>query len=172
MSEAFRPSLEKAMSIMTQDAALDYIAKRGAASSYNQRNRIQWALKVLETDLLPHISTKPEGNQRKAYFVGYMVNRLIQGSLGRAQEDDRDYYGKKRMDMAGALLSNLFRQQFRQVVDDMKKYIQNELNNGKREINLAHAIKADTITRGLRSALATGNWGKDKQGDVQKTGVA
>jgi DNA-directed RNA polymerase II subunit RPB2 len=147
---------------MTQDAALDYIAKRGAASSYNQRNRIQWALKVLETDLLPHISTKPEGNQRKAYFVGYMVNRLIQGSLGRAQEDDRDYYGKKRMDMAGALLSNLFRQQFRQVVDDMKKYIQNELNNGKREINLAHAIKADTITRGLRSALATGNWGKDK----------
>ena len=101
-----------------------------------------------------------------------MVNRLIQGSLGRAQEDDRDYYGKKRMDMAGALLSNLFRQQFRQVVDDMKKYIQNELNMGKREINLAHAIKADTITRGLRSALATGNWGKDKQGDVQKTGVA
>jgi len=40
MSEAFRPSLEKAMSVMTQDAALDYIAKRGAASSYNQRNRI------------------------------------------------------------------------------------------------------------------------------------
>jgi DNA-directed RNA polymerase II subunit RPB2 len=76
------------------------------------------------------------------------------------------------MDMAGALLSNLFRQQFRQVVEDMKKYIQNELNMGKKEINLAHAIKADTITRGLRSALATGNWGKDKQGDVQKTGVA
>jgi DNA-directed RNA polymerase II subunit RPB2 len=70
------------------------------------------------------------------------------------------------MDMAGPLLSNLFRQQFRQVVEDMKKYIQNELNMGKREINLAHAIKSDTITRGLRSALATGNWGKDKQGDV------
>ena len=48
----------------------------------------------------------------------------------------------------------------------MKKYITNELNLGKKEINLAHAIKADTVTRGLRSALATGNWGKDKQGDV------
>jgi len=35
MSEAFRPSLEKAMSVMTQDGALDYIARRGAASSYN-----------------------------------------------------------------------------------------------------------------------------------------
>lgn len=33
-------------------------------------------------------------------------------------------------------------------------------------------MKSDMITRGLRSALATGNWGRDKQGDVQKTGVA
>jgi DNA-directed RNA polymerase beta subunit len=41
------------------------------------------------------------------------------------------------MDMAGALLSNLFRQQFRQVVDDMKKYIQRQLDEGKNEINLA-----------------------------------
>jgi DNA-directed RNA polymerase beta subunit len=57
-----------------------------------------------------------------------MVNRLIQGSLGRAGEDDRDYYGKKRMDMAGALLSNLFRQQFRIVVEDMKKTVEKELS--------------------------------------------
>jgi DNA-directed RNA polymerase II subunit RPB2 len=34
-----------------------------------------------------------------------MVNRLIQASLGRTPEDDRDYYGKKRMDMAGQLMS-------------------------------------------------------------------
>ena len=74
--------------------------------------------------------------------------------------------------MAGALLSNLFRQQFRQVVEDMKKYIEKELNLGRKEIILSQAIRPDTITRGLRSALATGNWGKDKQGDVQKTGVA
>jgi DNA-directed RNA polymerase II subunit RPB2 len=40
MSEAFRPSLEKGMSIMTQDAALDFIAKRGSASGYNVRKRI------------------------------------------------------------------------------------------------------------------------------------
>ena len=44
----------------------------------------------------------------------------------------------------------------------MKKYVKRQLEEGRREINLAHAIKADTITRGLRSALATGNWGKDK----------
>ena len=70
------------------------------------------------------------------------------------------------MDMAGALLSNLFRQQFRIVVEDMKKTVEKELTQGKKEFNIQNAIKADTVTRGLRSALATGNWGKDKQGDV------
>lgn len=101
-----------------------------------------------------------------------MVNRLIQGSLGRTDEDDRDYYGKKRMDMAGALLSGLFRQEFRKCVDDMKKILKRDLDAGRQELNMRNAIKDEAITRGLRSALATGNWGKDKQGDVQKTGVA
>lgn len=117
---------------------------------------------ILESEFLPHISTKKEGNDRKAYFVGYMVNRLIQGQLGRTDEDDRDYYGKKRMDMAGAMLSSLFRQEFRKCVDDMKKLIEREISGRNREFVLANCIKHDTITRGLRSALATGNWGKDR----------
>eukprot|EP00352_Strombidinopsis_acuminata_P008760 CAMPEP_0176362182 /NCGR_PEP_ID=MMETSP0126-20121128/18256_1 /TAXON_ID=141414 ORGANISM="Strombidinopsis acuminatum, Strain SPMC142" /NCGR_SAMPLE_ID=MMETSP0126 /ASSEMBLY_ACC=CAM_ASM_000229 /LENGTH=111 /DNA_ID=CAMNT_0017718011 /DNA_START=1311 /DNA_END=1646 /DNA_ORIENTATION=- len=33
-------------------------------------------------------------------------------------------------------------------------------------------MKHESITRGLKSALATGNWGRDKQGQVQKTGVS
>jgi DNA-directed RNA polymerase II subunit RPB2 len=54
----------------------------------------------------------------------------------------------------------------------MKKILIKEINSGKDSLNLSSAIKSDIITRGLRTALATGNWGKDKQGDVQKTGVA
>ena len=42
---------------------------------------------------------------KKAFFTGYMTNRLIQAALGRTTEDDRDYYGKKRLDMAGALIA-------------------------------------------------------------------
>lgn len=63
----------------------------------------------MKDDLLPHVGIA-EGDQfKKAYFTGYMCNRLIQAGLGRTTEDDRDYYGKKRLDMAGALLANIFR---------------------------------------------------------------
>lgn len=44
----------------------------------------------------------------------------------------------------------------------MIKILKKEIDCGKRELNLRQAIKSDTITRGLRSALATGNWGKDR----------
>lgn len=64
--------------------------------------------------------------------------------------------------MAGSLLSGLFRQLFRNFVDDMIKYIKRDLDNGKMEITWAQAMKSESITRGLRTALATGNWGKDK----------
>ena len=113
MCEALKPSLEQAMTIMTEEDALDYISRRGSGAQYSRETRIAYAQKILETEFLPHVSITPEGLYKKSYFVGYMVNRLIQASLGRTSEDDRDYYGKKRMDMAGSLLSGLFRQLFR-----------------------------------------------------------
>jgi DNA-directed RNA polymerase II subunit RPB2 len=77
MCEALRPSLEEAMAVMTEEDALDFIAGRGAASSYTRERRIQYAQNILETECLPHISTTKEGVFRKSFFVGYMVNRLI-----------------------------------------------------------------------------------------------
>lgn len=101
-----------------------------------------------------------------------MANKLIKASIGSITEDDRDYYGKKRLDMAGLLLSSHFRQLFKQFTDVMQKILKKDIDNGHKEIELTKYIKSDIITRGLKTALATGNWGKDKQGDVLKTGVA
>ncbi len=150
----------------TEEEALDYIAKRGSAQAFIKENRIAYTRLLLESELLPHVSTRPNDVQRKAFFLGYMVNKLLRAFLGRIQEDDRDYYGKKRLDMAGSLLASHFRQLFRQFTDVMKKILIKEINSGKDSLNLSSAIKSDIITRGLRTALATGNWGKDKQGDV------
>jgi DNA-directed RNA polymerase II subunit RPB2 len=54
----------------------------------------------------------------------------------------------------------------------MYKILKKDIDSGMSEIDLKKAIKSDIITKGLKTALATGNWGRDKQGDTIKTGVA
>jgi len=109
---------------------------------------------------------------KKSFFLGYMANKLVKASLGFINEDDRDYYGKKRLDMAGSLLGANFRALFRSFTDVMTKILKRDIDNGHDKILLQKALKPDIITHGLRTALATGNWGKDKDGNVQKTGVS
>lgn len=41
-----------------------------------------------------------------------MIHRLCNAALGRVSDDDRDHYGKKRLDLAGVLLGSLFRTLF------------------------------------------------------------
>ena len=113
MIDMLRASLEEAQTIRTREDALDYIAKKGSNYGYNREARMRFAMSMLEDKLLPHISTDSDGSLKKAYFVGYMVNRLLTGALGRSTEDDRDYYGKKRLEMAGTLLAGLYRTLFR-----------------------------------------------------------
>ena len=97
-------------------------------------------------------------NMLQAYFFGYMIHRLLLVALGRRPEDDRDHYANKRLDLGGPLLAGLFRLLFRKLQKDVRYYVQRCVDRGK-DINIPHAINKDTITRGLRYSLATGNWG-------------
>ena len=173
MLELLRPSLEEAFEIHDQDSALDFIGRRGASESVLRAKRIQYAREILQREMLPHVSTVPGNESKKAFFIGYMVHRLGNCALGRSNEDDRDHYGKKRLDMAGALFAGLFRQLFRKFTKDTQNNLKQMIESGKgKNLNLHLAIKNKTITNGLRYALATGNWGTNKSGQVQKTGVA
>jgi len=90
-------------------------------------------------------------------------------SLERVDEDDRDHYGNKRLDLAGPLLGGLFRMLFRKLTKDVVAYLQKCIDEG-RDFNLASAIKSRLITDGLRYSLATGNWGDRK--DASRAGVS
>ena len=65
--------------------------------------------------LLPHLGNTKEYFYKKAYYLGNMAKKLICAYLGATQEDDRDHYGKKRIEMSGDLLLNLFKDQFKNV---------------------------------------------------------
>eukprot|EP00941_MAST-03F_sp_MAST-3F-sp1_P000687 g687.t1 len=123
--------------------------------------------------MLPHVAvTASHGNEtKKAYFLGYIVHRLLQCSLGRREQDNRDHIANKRMDMAGPLCANMFRLLFYTLSKDVKKSLQKCVDSG-REFNITASLRCKTITQGLQYALATGNWGLQSKGIASKTGVA
>ncbi|KAK9805346.1 hypothetical protein WJX73_004503 [Symbiochloris irregularis] len=158
MLEALRPSIEEAYPIQSQEVALDFIGKRGSAIGVVRDKRIQYAREILQRELLPHVGVGEFCETKKAYFFGYMIHRLLLVALGRRDQDDRDHYANKRLDLGGPLLAQLFRQLFRKLIKDLRYYVQKAVDRG-RDFNLTAAIGKETITRGLKYSLATGNWG-------------
>ena len=56
---------------------------------------------ILTKEFLPHIG--PD-KTKKAYYLGYMVRKLLLTFMGRIDTDDRDNYQNKRVDTPGMLL--------------------------------------------------------------------
>ncbi|KAL4102971.1 hypothetical protein PRIC1_006712 [Phytophthora ramorum] len=155
LMERFKSSLEEAFVIQEQEVALDFIGRRGSAINVSKSDRIRYAQDILQKEMLPHVGVEDHNETKKAYFLGYVVHKLLMCSLGRIGEDDRDHYGNKRLDLAGPLLGGLFRILFKKLTKDVKSFLQKCVDNGK-DFNLTLAIRSRTITNGLRYSLATG----------------
>lgn len=177
--------IEEANQVMCPKAALEYLSRYLNITGYpkevlnNKHQRINIIRNILEKEFLPHVG---KDFQKKALYLGYMVNKLIKCFLGLKEFDDRDSYINKRVDTPGVLMANLFRQYYGKVIKDMKNMIQKEINTGGwkatnkfinviNKVNVSKIIKSTIIDSGMRYALATGNWGiksnKNKQGVAQ-----
>ncbi|KAK2953101.1 putative DNA-directed RNA polymerase II subunit rpb2 [Blattamonas nauphoetae] len=174
MMEMIRPSLIACAEYPTEQLALEYIGNRARnATTVIRADRIAYASNLLNKKLLPHVGVSEQSNVQKQFFLGYIINHTLSVALGLCEEDDRDHFGNKRVDLAGTLLSNLFRQLFHRVVEDARKTLQGVVNKN-RELDLAtvtSAIRHRTITSQMLYCLATGNWGT-KKGEPTATGVS
>ena len=102
--DLFIPSIHDASKIFNQTNALKFI------STFTKRGTVSSVMEILSDFFLPHIG---ELNWReKAYFVGYMVMRMLNVSLGRELPTDRDSFFYKRIELTGSLLNDLFREYF------------------------------------------------------------
>ncbi|ABW97896.1 rpb2 (nucleomorph) [Hemiselmis andersenii] len=155
-------------SILDQETALAAIGQhisRGAQSL-----RIKHAYETLQKEFLPHVGIGQGFELRKGFFFGYIINKLMATQIGKRATDDRDHYGHKRLDVAGPLLSVLFRQLLGKVIKDLRTSLQRKSNLGKNFNQISDFIKPSFLTTGIQYALATGNWGTDKQ--ASRTGVS
>ena len=151
---------------LTRESALDFIGHK-IASGQPQEVRIRRAEEFIDREFLPHLGDKPEDRVKKALFLAEMANRVLQFSLGKREEDDKDNYSNKRLRLAGDLIAELFRESFEAVVRNLQSRLEETLAQRKKE-KPTNLIRSDIITDRLRSALATGNWGADRTGVSQQ----
>ena len=182
-TQLLRGSLEEASLIITPEGAKEYMSRYVNMMGYNrdqseQKRRMVYLNDIFKNDFLPHVGTS---HKKKALFLGMMVKRLLDVYLKNKSYDDRDSYSNKRVDTAGILMGNLFRQYYTKLIKDMKTQINKEYSNGSwkatndfkniiNKANIYKIIKSSTISTGLKYALATGNWGLKSM--VNKQGIA
>jgi len=154
---------EKGIKIQTTEEAIDFlIPKLRVLRRYTETNKEtklmqkkMHLLNLLSNSFLPHVEG---GLSNKAYYLGYMINKLLKVVLGRATVDDRDSYINKRIDLPGDLLFELFRPQFKKMLGECKKFFDNRNRDVGKPINVISHIKPNTIEQGLKASLSTGNW--------------
>ena len=111
MIYALKASIIDAQNQKEEESALQIIISHAMFTPINMekeagiKKKREFTVNVLENDLFPHCKTKTQ----KIYFLGYMVNKLLQTSFGWRKSDDRDSYLNKRLDTTGILLNNLLR---------------------------------------------------------------
>ncbi|MFX1264163.1 MAG: DNA-directed RNA polymerase subunit B [Promethearchaeota archaeon] len=149
----------------TRNNALDFIGKRVAVGQ-TKEYRLARAEKVLDRYLLPHIGTEEKHRLQKAYYLGQMVERLLELVLLKRQADDKDHYANKRLKLSGDLLMSLFRVALYSLTRDIKYQLERTAVRGRKP-NIRTAVRADVITQRLKHALATGNWVGGKAGVSQ-----
>jgi DNA-directed RNA polymerase II subunit RPB2 len=102
--DLFIPSIHDANRIFTQEVALKFIA------SFTKGKTIPHVLEILTNYLLPHIG---EMNfLDKAYFLGHMVKQLLKVYTKEIKATDRDNFKFKRVELAGTLLYDLFKEYY------------------------------------------------------------
>ena len=88
--------------------------------------------------------------------------------LGRKQPNDRDNYDNKRVESPGILIGQLFRQNWRKLLNEIGKIFKKKNQSDENPIKVINQIKPNTIEQGIQKAMATGIWGMNKT----KKGVA
>tara|TARA_Y100000780_G_scaffold179369_1_gene164733 strand:+ start:34383 stop:36800 length:2418 start_codon:yes stop_codon:yes gene_type:complete len=153
--------------ILTQERAIDYLlTKMRVMKKYSDTDKDvaleqkrMHLMHLLKNNFLPHVSGELID---KAYYLGFMIHKLMKVFLGRESPDDRDSYVNKRIDLPGNLIEELFRQFYKKMLNDCNKFFKKRNVDDNKPFNIINQIKPNIIEQGLKAALLTGAWGKKK----------
>ncbi len=169
--ELLKPSIKSSQPIYTQKSAFKLL-------SLNTKGKENFnVVDILSNNLFPNFGTD---NILKAYYLGYVVRKMLLTHIGLYQETDRDSYVNKRVDLPGSLLLELYRELWGQYKRNTSLKIDNEyklnyestpgsdISNLMNDLNIHkifdHSIM-DSINKSFGARFGTGI--SSRQGIVQ-----
>lgn len=127
LQDALSASLEEAaaLGIFSQAAALEYIgakvkAKRAPLGGRSHLSKLDEGRNIMASVVLSHVPVERWNFRPKAVYVCHMVRRILLVSFGKQKLDDKDYYGNKRLELAGQLMALLFEDLFKRFNSELK----------------------------------------------------
>ena len=177
-------SMMEAADIQTREDALMFLGRPQNINTWSGKSGKTISVEdILADELFPHVGGV-DTNYEKACLLAHMTRKVLWITTQRIPIDDRDAYPNKRVDLPGFLLSNLFRTYYTtKMVKDIRASLGKEIHSGAwrstgnfedivNVSNIYKIIKSTIIDVGMKSSLATGNFGSAKIGGPTKIGVA
>lgn len=131
----------------------------GTFQRKNQSPEVE-AMETLAHFVLNHVPVENYNFRQKVIYIAHIIRRVLQTVNDRTLLDDKDYYGNKRLELAGSLLSLLFEDLFKRFNSDLKRQADMILSKPNRASSFdpIKFLRTDTITQGFVHAISTGNW--------------
>lgn len=180
------PSIEiaHAANVWTSEQALRYLVGKlkmslnfvptKLSNQYDHRRKSQLdnVRDLLNTTVVAHIPVVAGNYRPKSIYICQMIRRLIKAIDNPEYIDDRDYYGNKRLELAGSLLSLLFEDLLKRFNNELRIIADKNIPKIKTaQFDVVKHMRQDIITNGLTSAIATGNW-TVKRFRMERVGVS
>ena len=170
---AFMPYIDScihnASAIVTQYDAITFISLLVKGRSITR------TMRILADYFLPHIG---EVNfVEKAYYLGYLVNRLLSVATGIEKPTDRDSYKYKRLSLIGPLMKDLFREYYVQQQHHIRLSFETKYEFGKKTFSdlsimiyklYAEVFRKRIVETGFQKAFK-GKWGATEH--TRKVGI-
>ncbi|KAL9643773.1 hypothetical protein ABK040_016075 [Willaertia magna] len=166
--EILGPSFEECIkeNVYTSEQAIEWMAKYLKMADFKKnKSKTDECREILSNVILCHIPVYKFNYRMKIVYIAIMIRRMIDAMIDSNNIDDKDYYGNKRLEMAGQLLSLLFEDLFKKFNDEIKRTLEKKKLKKRSnsamdvmEVNTLFSTNANKITEGLKNSISSGNW--------------
>ena len=162
--------LEVGLDYPTINDALNHIGKIGKTyameddddfKDHAKQNAIQYARRLIDYELLPHMGTGPTSRDAKLYFIGLMVNNLLPVHFGIVPPESKDHIAYKQIDTPGVIFKSLFADSFKAILGDVQRMVFKSVNS-RDFVNIKSIIANRTVTQNFINAFKKNRWELNK----------